>query len=742
MSDTENEITPFQNTDPVEALRMELKSLIPACLDARDRILNDVHTAHLLAGSRHHRDFIRHACFNLHRMMEPQHADLLDGPVEIRNTIKKLFIAALDEERGNLRNGEIASIVSEILKEEDDEGRPIIFQYEISDEKGNVTKLDPCPFGRNGEEKLDLNNKDRLFSWLFDALNLCQFEDSSFIASWNIRGYTENQEVLKKHVRGILKSYHIQKSETYIQKEIIDSLSVSSDRVKRADWRYIPLLNGILVLAENAYKRPFKEGGAYTMLRYSRNIYVTNCLNCSFDPSAKSPEMFEMIVQWADNRPQMLRVLEEFVGFCISRSHAWKGCVLLHGEGNCGKTKMLQAVEYMLGADNVVHEQLYELSKDFFLAPLLCKSLCIGDDVHGGEMSDQDQANIKNLTSQGVVQINIKSKQPFQSKIQALLVFAANVLPHFSDWTCRKRIAPIPFLHQFKTNEEKKDIDTVIRSAQARNYLFLAGLRGLIRMEGRRGTRFTDFFTKCDELDASIKQFDCESTPTVEWIRQYLSEHGSGENSMDFTCLLWYKTLPPGELANRSVRALYRNYEEWCNSHKRRPETRKSWKQSVLHYFHGENKTMTTKSDCAYKNLTSGKISTAEFFIVPNTAYSPKERTTAPAKAQPKQEREAKKTDLSSGEVKNADTEDKEIKQNNVMKGGFYQHTLQQLRKKQIDKSPIDQDPETNSEKEHDCNTPSENRNYGLPTDVDSIFGGCKYSGFPSDPDDDFLFEE
>lgn len=621
----------------VKSLSNTLLEIMPANLDARERILNDVHVAHLLAGSRFYIPFIFHACCNLHRLMSYEHANLLEHTdldkeqekkekLEKRTKLIKAFADAICEIRNGIREEGIRTAIRVTIGEgaafERSENLVI-----CKNARGDFDYSDGCPFGKDGEQRLDTANKDKLFSYLTDTLALCQFTDSNFIASWNTRGFTENYDILKRNIRAILKSFHIQKSESYIQKEIIDSLSVLSNRVKRADWHYIPVKNGIVVLDKEAYNKPFKEGEAFKIIPYSRNIYVTNCLNCEFNPDDQiNMEVKEILYLWANKSVALQRVLEELIGFCISAYQGWKGAAIIFGDGNCGKTKMLTAIENMLGSDNVVHEQLNELSKDFFLAPLLCKTLCIGDDVSGGSLPDFDQANIKNLTSQGVVQVNIKGRQPFQGHIRSLLIFAANTLPIFSDFTCRKRIVPIPFLHQFKTNESKKDIDAILQSSSGRNYLFYVGLKGLIRMQSRSGDRFADFFTKCPELDAAIKEFDSDSSLTNEWIKCYMAENGVGENSKDFFLFTWNKNLSGHELSKRSVRNLYKHYCSWCSENKCKAETRKNWKKQVLQYFHMSDQILTTKADCSYTNMESGKTSTAEFFIVPNSEYSPQSR--------------------------------------------------------------------------------------------------------------------
>ena len=262
--------------DAVKSLNRTLLELMPANLDARERILNDVHVAHLLAGSRYHVSFIYHACCNLHRLLDLEHANLLDNDdfddeqdkkvkLSKRTRLIKDFASAVCEVTGRLNEAVIRKAINLTIGdgEDFDHSQNCIIS---TNSRGKFEYSDECPFGKDGEQRLDTANKDRLFSYLTDTLALCQFTDSNFIASWNIHGFTENYDILKRNIRAILKSFHIQKSENYIQKEIIDSLCILSNRVKRADWHCIPVKNGIVVLDRDAHNKPFEEGGAFKII--------------------------------------------------------------------------------------------------------------------------------------------------------------------------------------------------------------------------------------------------------------------------------------------------------------------------------------------------------------------------------------------------------------------------------------------------------------------------------------------
>ena len=108
-----------------------------------------------------------------------------------------------------------------------------------------------------------------------------------------------------------------------------------------------------------------------------------------------------------------------------------------------------------------------------------------------------------------------------------------------------------------------------------------------------------------------------------------MAENGVGENSKDFFLFTWSKNLSGNELARRSLRNLYKHYCSWCSENKCKSETRKNWKKQVLQYFHMSDQILTTKADCSYTNMESGKTSTAEFFIIPDSEYAPQPRKQA-----------------------------------------------------------------------------------------------------------------
>lgn len=195
------------------------------------------------------------------------------------------------------------------------------------------------------------------------------------------------------------------------------------------------------------------------------NDYILSGHDYKLDMESDTPltdAWFKETFQNAD------KFMMEYIGYMFYRSYKpFQKFVILRGSGGDGKSTFLNYVRKMIGGNNTSSVDLKGLSGDnakFNTSHLYGKELNYFADI--GKNYLEDSSTIKALTGDDYITGEFKGKDPFDFMNYAKLLFSANELPTFSDFTKgfirRIGLVNFYFIPDFTNRYDMKQIEDEI----------------------------------------------------------------------------------------------------------------------------------------------------------------------------------------------------------------------------------------------------------------------------------------
>ncbi len=206
------------------------------------------------------------------------------------------------------------------------------------------------------------------------------------------------------------------KSETY--HKICDATAHSRSIFTLTDNRYIPLKNGVYDFLE---KKLLPHSPEY---RFKYQLPIT------YDKNATCPKTEAFFDQVLYSEQRM--IIEEWIGYYFLRDYMFKKALVLVGEGDTGKTTLLEVIVHLLGRSNISSVSLQKMTGDkFSAAHMYEKHGNIVDELSARDISDTDA--FKMATGNGSITAEYKFGNQFSFKNFAKLTFACNRIPDMAD---------------------------------------------------------------------------------------------------------------------------------------------------------------------------------------------------------------------------------------------------------------------------------------------------------------------
>lgn len=126
-------------------------------------------------------------------------------------------------------------------------------------------------------------------------------------------------------------------------------------------------------------------------------------------------------------------IVEEWLGYYFWRNYMFKKAIIFVGEGDTGKTTLLECIDYMLGKDNISSITLQKMAGDKFAAAhLYGKHGNLVDELSAKDISDT--GNFKIATGGGSISGEYKYGNQFSFNNFSKLTFACNKIPDVKDF--------------------------------------------------------------------------------------------------------------------------------------------------------------------------------------------------------------------------------------------------------------------------------------------------------------------
>lgn len=251
----------------------------------------------------------------------------------------------------------------------------------------------------------------------YNIITIGEKEREMFVYKNGCYRLAEN-EIIYPEVQRILGEQTTKNAKTETLHKIADATSYPRDIFTSAPINLIPLKNGV-------YDTITK-----TLLSHNPEYRFRYQFPITYDPSATCPKTEAFMKQILT--PDQMPVIEEWLGYYFYRLYSFKKALILAGEGNTGKTTLLETFIYLLGKENLSSISLNKMAGDKFAAAhLYGKHGNIVDELSAKDVSDT--GSFKIATGGGSITGEYKFGNQFSFLNFSKLTFACNRIPDVSD---------------------------------------------------------------------------------------------------------------------------------------------------------------------------------------------------------------------------------------------------------------------------------------------------------------------
>lgn len=278
-----------------------------------------------------------------------------------------------------------------------------------------------------------------------------------------------------------------------------------------------------------------------SVLPQTPDIGFRTTLPCEYLPTAEAPRFMQFMRDITCNRPDLIAILQEFMGYIFSGSNCkFDKALVLLGTGENGKSTFVKVLRELLGeaSSNLSLGALYDPQNRALLEGKLCN---IAEENNKNSFKDTEL--IKNLASGGVVHVKRVYVEPYEFQNTAKIVMLCNELPRSLDATHGffRKLLIVPFDALFSKKLGNRDNDLTNK--------LLAELPGIFNwaMEGYKRLIEQDGFTESVSGEEKLQEYKQEVSPFIAWFNENCEV--SNDDKVEY---------------NRQE--LYNHFTQWCQS--------------------------------------------------------------------------------------------------------------------------------------------------------------------------------
>lgn len=263
----------------------------------------------------------------------------------------------------------------------------------------------------NGSMKF---SETKLASYLQQNFYFFTLRDGENLFIYKNGRYVEQGETyLREACQKLLKDRYKERYPERTLKNILQSRYKSRSRLNKYEEK-INCPNGVLDIRTEDFRK------------HSPYDYFTIGIPTNYDPDANCPNFRDFIDDILDTDEKKKKIQEMF-GYALASHYDFKKAFLLHGEGDNGKSLLLNVLRELLAQENVSSVTLQQLEQRFMPAELEGRLANISADIPDREL--KNTGRIKELTGDDTSHVEKKRQDPFQLDNFATLIFSANEIP-------------------------------------------------------------------------------------------------------------------------------------------------------------------------------------------------------------------------------------------------------------------------------------------------------------------------
>jgi putative DNA primase/helicase len=198
------------------------------------------------------------------------------------------------------------------------------------------------------------------------------------------------------------------------------------------------------------------------------------------------------------------------IGYSLLPDCRFEKFFLLYGDGQTGKSTVVETWQSLLGAGNVSSVPLEQFGRRFGLFPLVGKLANIVFD--SSEIDQEGEGPLKAIVSGEPVLVEQKHKDALNRRLTAKLIFVANVLPAFRDTSSGlwRRMQLLHFPNQVADDCRDTNLKATLRGElPGILHWALLGLGRLLRQGA---------FTRHERGEVLLEQYRRDSNPVAVFV--------------------------------------------------------------------------------------------------------------------------------------------------------------------------------------------------------------------------------
>ncbi len=185
-------------------------------------------------------------------------------------------------------------------------------------------------------------------------------------------------------------------------------------------------------------------------------------------------------------------IIEEWLGFYFLRNYMFKKAIIFVGDGDTGKTTLLEVITHLLGRENISSISLQKMSSDkFSAAHLYEKHGNLVDELSARDISDTGAFKV--ATGGGSVTGEYKYGNQFSFQNFSKFTFACNRIPDVSDTNDNAYYNRWMIIRFENTITEKiPNFIKTLTTEEERSGLFNLAMKGLARLVKQQQFSYTN----------------------------------------------------------------------------------------------------------------------------------------------------------------------------------------------------------------------------------------------------------
>lgn len=270
-------------------------------------------------------------------------------------------------------------------------------------------------------------------------------------------------------------------------------------------------------------------------------------LDYEYNKKSKCPEFLKFIKVTCCKNKNLIKVLQEIMGYCLSTRTNAEKAFFFYGGGCNGKSVLANVIYHLVGQEQSCAVSLESIKGDFAMSAFINKKVNIASENESMPSTEK----LKTLISCDRINIPRKYLSDWTGKLFTKHIFLMNSLPNTSDITYGffRKIIIIPFNHIVSPKEIDRDLTVKL----------MAEMPGILNwaFEGYKRLIENDYvFTECKAVNRIMKEYMDNENPTAVFFNDT------------------YEKAPESKILKSD---LYRDYIEWCNQTGAKPMIRKNF---------------------------------------------------------------------------------------------------------------------------------------------------------------------